>query len=70
MTVGGTGDVLAGVTGALLAVSAPFPAACAAVYANGVAGERATAGRDRGLVAADLLGELPAALGGEGGDRV
>jgi NAD(P)H-hydrate epimerase len=70
MTVGGTGDVLAGVTGALLAVSAPFPAACVAVYANGVAGERATAGRDRGLVAADLLGELPAALGGEGGDRV
>jgi NAD(P)H-hydrate epimerase len=66
MTVGGTGDVLAGVTGALLAVEEPFPAACAAVYANGVAGERAAAGRDRGLVATDLLAELPAALGGEG----
>lgn len=70
MTVGGTGDVLAGVTGALLAVEEPFPAACAAVYANGIAGERAAAGRDRGLVAADLLAELPAALGGEGGDRI
>jgi NAD(P)H-hydrate epimerase len=70
MTVGGTGDVLAGVAGALLAVSGPFPAACAAVYANGVAGERAAAGRDRGLAATDLLDELPAALGGEGGDRI
>ncbi|MEF8890087.1 MAG: NAD(P)H-hydrate dehydratase [Haloferacaceae archaeon] len=70
MTVGGTGDVLAGVTGALLAVSEPFAAACAAVYANGIAGERAADGRDRGLVAADLLAELPAALGGEGGDRI
>jgi NAD(P)H-hydrate epimerase len=70
MTVGGTGDVLAGVTGALLAVDDPFPAACAAVYANGIAGERVADGRDRGLVAADLLTELPAALGGEGGARI
>ncbi|MFB6167452.1 MAG: NAD(P)H-hydrate dehydratase [Haloferacaceae archaeon] len=70
MTVGGTGDVLAGVAGALLAVEAPFQAACVAAYANGVAGERAAGGLDRGLAATDLLAELPAALGGEAGDRI
>lgn len=70
MTVGGTGDVLAGVTGALLATHDPFEAACIGAYANGLAGERAAGGRDRGLTAADLLGEVPAALGGESGDRI
>ena len=70
MTVGGTGDVLAGATGALLATERPFAAACVGAYATGLAGERAAAGRDRGLAAADLLDELPAALGGEFGDRI
>jgi NAD(P)H-hydrate epimerase len=62
--------VLAGATGALLATHGPFAAACAGVYANGLAGELASEGRDRGLVAADLLADLPAALGGEAGDRI
>jgi len=70
MTVGGTGDVLAGATGALLATRDPFAAACVGAYATGIAGERAASGRDRGLVAADLLDELPAALGGGAGDRI
>ncbi|MFB6281345.1 MAG: NAD(P)H-hydrate dehydratase [Haloferacaceae archaeon] len=74
MTVGGTGDVLAGAVGALLATTDPRldPIAAAAVgaYAAGVAGELAAGGHEQGLRAADLLDRLPAALGGEGGDRI
>ncbi len=70
MTVGGTGDVLAGAVGALLATLDPFAAACVGAYTTGIAGERAASGHDRGLVAGDLLGKLPAALGGAAGDRI
>jgi len=66
MTVGGTGDVLAGATGALAATLDPFDAACVAVHVNGLAGERAAAGRAT-IVASDLLDHLPAAL--EAGDE-
>jgi NAD(P)H-hydrate epimerase len=62
MTVGGTGDVLAGATGALACVLAPRHAASVAAYATGRAGDAAAEERDRGLVATDLLGRLPAAL--------
>jgi ADP-dependent NAD(P)H-hydrate dehydratase len=48
MTVGGTGDVLTGVTAGLLAKGVrPFEAACAAAFVNGWAG--AEAARDLGL---------------------
>jgi NAD(P)H-hydrate epimerase len=48
MTVGGTGDVLTGVTAGLLAKRVrPFDAACAAAFVNGWAG--AEAARDLGL---------------------
>lgn len=48
MTVGGTGDVLTGVTAGLLAKGvSPFDAACASVFLNGWAG--AEAARDLGL---------------------
>ncbi len=74
MTVGGTGDVLAGVVGALLARRepdlVPLRAAGVGAYVNGVAGELAAAGRESGLVATDLLDRLPAALGGEAGARI
>jgi len=40
MTVGGTGDVLAGAVGALAAVTDSFHAAAVGVYANGLAGGR------------------------------
>jgi hydroxyethylthiazole kinase-like uncharacterized protein yjeF len=66
MTVGGTGDVLAGVVGALAATTDPFDAAAVGAYAAGTAGDEAL---DRvggyGIVAADLLPELPAALWGD-----
>jgi NAD(P)H-hydrate epimerase len=62
MTVGGTGDVLAGAVGALACVLAPRRAASVAAYATGRAGDAAADGRGGGLVATDLLDRLPAAL--------
>lgn len=64
MTVGGTGDVLAGVVGALLCRLDPFQAAVAGAYATGLAGEAAAQGRTAGLVASDMLTGLPDALYG------
>lgn len=55
MTVGGTGDVLAGITGGLLARMSAFPAACAAAYAEGKIGEKAAETLGDGLMASDLL---------------
>ena len=60
----GTGDVLAGVTGAMLAKGlSPAHAACAAVYAHVRAGQLAAAphGPD-GVIASDVIAALPAAL--------
>jgi NAD(P)H-hydrate epimerase len=64
MTVGGTGDVLTGICGALLAQGVPqFKAACAAAYLNGAAGGLA-AKEKRPLVATDLIDKMPEVLKG------
>ena len=68
MTVGGTGDVLAGAAGALACVLPPLQAASVAAYATGRAGDAAADERDRGLLATDLLDRLPAALRDREGD--
>ncbi|MFB6094259.1 MAG: NAD(P)H-hydrate dehydratase [Halanaeroarchaeum sp.] len=65
MTVGGTGDVLAGAVAALAARLDPVDAAGLGAYANGLAGDRVVEERGYGLVASDLLGELPGALWGD-----
>lgn len=59
----GTGDVLAGTTAGLLAQGMePYAAACAAVYLHALAGLRISAHLgDSGLLAGDLLAELPLA---------
>ena len=62
MTVGGTGDVLAGVTAALLATENPHPAAAIGAYATGRAGDLAADGVGGGLLATDLLDRLPEAM--------
>ncbi|MBV0903418.1 NAD(P)H-hydrate dehydratase [Haloarcula salina] len=62
MTVGGTGDVLAGVTGALACVQTPLDAAAIAAYAVGSVGDRVVEDRGYGLVATDLLDEIPRVL--------
>jgi NAD(P)H-hydrate epimerase len=61
---GGTGDVLTGLIAGFLAQGlAPFQAACLAVYCHGAAADRlAPRYGDRGLMATDLLPEIPAVL--------
>ncbi|WP_128905051.1 NAD(P)H-hydrate dehydratase [Halorubrum amylolyticum] len=62
MTVGGTGDVLAGAVGALAAVTDPFHAAAVGSYVNGLAGDAAAEHLGDGLVATDLPDRLPEAM--------
>ena len=65
MSVGGTGDTLAGTTAGLLATHDPFQSACMAAYANGRAAELLDDERHDGLLASDLLDALPRALWGD-----
>jgi NAD(P)H-hydrate epimerase len=63
MTVGGTGDVLAGLTAGLVARSMkPFDAAIAALYINGAAGKLAFKEKGLHIVASDLLDRIPTAF--------
>jgi NAD(P)H-hydrate epimerase len=62
MTVGGTGDVLAGVCGAMACALDPPEAAAVAAYANGRAGDIAAEEQGYGLTATDLLEAVPRAL--------
>jgi NAD(P)H-hydrate epimerase len=56
MTVGGTGDVLSGVTGALFALANdPFKVAAAAAFVNGAAGDYAFEEKGYGLLATDVV---------------
>lgn len=60
LTVGGTGDTLAGICGCLLARGiGPFLAARAAAYINGRAGEIASQKKKEGLTATDLIEAIP-----------
>ena len=64
LATAGTGDVLAGIVGALLAQgAAPYDAAVAGVHVHAAAGEavRAEFG-DAGLLASDLLTRVPVVL--------
>jgi len=61
LATAGTGDVLSGTIGGLLAQGlAPFPAACVGAWLHGQAGLRCAAALGTaGVVASDLLDELP-----------
>ncbi len=60
MTVGGTGDCLTGVIGALLARhNDPFRAAVAGTYITGRAGEMASARKGCHILATDVAEEIP-----------
>ena len=63
MTVGGTGDVLAGIVGALFCRLPAFEAAALGAYINGCAGESLRDLGD-GLAATDLLAKIPLVLSG------
>jgi len=63
MASGGVGDVLGGLIGALLAQKlAPELALRLGVYAHGLAGEIAAAGRPVGVLAGDVADAIPTAL--------
>ena len=64
MASGGVGDVLTGLIGALLAGgSTPLAAAVSGVYYHGLASDLAAQQKgQRGLIASDLLDQLPGAL--------
>ncbi len=63
MTVGGTGDVLSGICGALLAMgSKPFNAAAAAAYICGEAGDIAADELGPAMLATDVIERIPAVL--------
>jgi len=63
MTVGGTGDVLAGIIGALLSKGAePFHAARMGAFINGSAGNYAFKKHSYGLIATDIIEEIPQIL--------
>ncbi|NMB79201.1 MAG: NAD(P)H-hydrate dehydratase [Methanomicrobiales archaeon] len=66
MTVGGTGDVLAGIAGGLLCRMPAFDAACIAAYVNGKAGQAVAAERGEGMLASDLVDRIPRILFGKG----
>lgn len=59
MTVGGTGDVLAGLVAGFFSKMNSFDAACTAVYFNGLAGIMAYQKVGLHMVATDLLDNLP-----------
>ena len=63
MTVGGTGDVLTGVTAGLLAKKVPpFEAACAAAYVNGAAGKEAERQLGLHITASDVANQIANAM--------
>jgi NAD(P)H-hydrate epimerase len=64
MASGGSGDVLAGLLAGFIAQGlAPYPAACAAVWLHGYAGDLAAAEKAQlSLIATDLIEKLPTAF--------
>jgi NAD(P)H-hydrate epimerase len=62
MTVGGTGDVLSGLTAGFLTKLKPFDASILGVYFNGVAGNLVYNRIGLHMVASDLIDSLPKAI--------
>lgn len=59
LSVGGTGDALAGIAGSIMAQGfSPFIAAQAAAYINGKAGELASKDKKEGVLATDLIKQI------------
>jgi NAD(P)H-hydrate epimerase len=63
MTVGGTGDVLTGVTAGLVAKGVPpFEAACSSAFINGSAGQEATKELGLHILASDVANRIANAM--------
>lgn len=64
MTVGGTGDVLTGITAALFAVNDALDAASCAVFISGAAGDFAFDKKGNGLLATDIIERITDVMSG------
>jgi NAD(P)H-hydrate epimerase len=64
MTVGGTGDVLAGITGAMFSRNPALLAAACAAFINGAAGDLAFEKAGNALLATDVLESIPEIIKG------
>ena len=63
MTVGGTGDVLAGIIGGLVAQNKDtFISACAGTFLCGLSGDITYEKRDYGFTATDVINHIPDAV--------
>jgi len=63
MTVGGTGDVLAGIIASLMSKNVqPYQAARMGAFINGYAGNLAYKNRSYGLIATDIIDKIPDVL--------
>ena len=62
MTVGGTGDVLAGVCGAFFAKNSAFKAACSSAFTVGLAGDFAMREKSFNFTAKDVIEMIPRAI--------
>jgi NAD(P)H-hydrate epimerase len=62
MTVGGTGDVLAGIVGAFFALNDAFWSASAGAFVNGLAGDLCLEEKGYNFTAVDLLEKIPIAI--------
>lgn len=63
MTVGGTGDVLAGIVASFMAQRLePFDAACCAAFVNGAAGDELYKSKSYCFTASDVAGKLPSTI--------
>jgi len=62
MTVGGTGDCLAGVTASFYARTTALRAATAAAFVNGKAGDLVALEKNYGMVATDVVEKIPEAM--------
>ena len=69
MTVGGTGDVLAGVVGALFAKHDALASASAGAFVTGTAGDLAASEFGFGLLATDVIRRIPDAMREDGASR-
>jgi NAD(P)H-hydrate epimerase len=59
MTVGGTGDALAGICASLLTQNlSPFDCACLGAFINGLSGEKAFEIKGNGFSASDLVSHI------------
>jgi len=70
MTVGGTGDVLSGIVGCLLAQgNDPFNSAVAGAFINGTAGDFAVEEKGFHIVPMDLIDQIPIVMNNPMGYR-